>query len=62
MVALHYIRDTLGHVDLSTTEIYGRAYTEAKRKAIEAVYDGVVTADLAEWNQNSELLVWLVSL
>jgi integrase/recombinase XerD len=61
-VALPYIRDILGHADLSTTEIYARASTEAKRKALEAVYDGVVTADLAEWNQNSELLDWLINL
>jgi len=61
-VPLPYIRDILGHADLSTTEIYARASTEAKRKALEAVYDSVVTADLAEWNQNSELLDWLVSL
>jgi site-specific recombinase XerD len=61
-VPLPYIRDILGHVDLSTTEIYARASTEAKRKALETVYDSVVTADLAEWNQNSELLDWLVSL
>jgi len=61
-VPLPYIRDILGHVELATTEIYARASTEAKRKALEAVYDSVVTADLAEWNQNSELLDWLVSL
>lgn len=61
-VALPYIRDILGHVDLSTTEIYARASTEAKRKALEAVYADVVTADLAEWNQNPELLDWLASL
>jgi site-specific recombinase XerD len=30
-VPLPYIRDILGHVDLSTTEIYARASTEAKR-------------------------------
>jgi site-specific recombinase XerD len=35
-VPLPYIRDILGHVDLSTTEIYARASTEAKRKALEA--------------------------
>ena len=35
---LPYIRDILGHVDLSTTEIYARASTEAKRKALEAAY------------------------
>ena len=61
-VPLPYIRDILGHVDLSTTEIYARASTEAKRRALEAVYDDVVTADLAEWNQNPELLDWLASL
>lgn len=61
-VPLPYIRDILGHVDLSTTEIYARASTEAKRKALETVYDDVVTADLAEWNQNPELLDWLASL
>ena len=61
-VPLPYIRDILGHVDLSTTEIYARASTEAKRKALEAVYDQVVSADLAEWNQDPELLNWLTSL
>ncbi|HEY6424628.1 MAG TPA: tyrosine-type recombinase/integrase [Pseudonocardiaceae bacterium] len=61
-VPLLYIRDILGHVDLSTTEIYARASTEAKRRALEAVYNDVVTADLAEWNQDPELLSWLASL
>ena len=61
-VPLPYIRDILGHVDLSTTEIYARASTEAKRKALEAVYPDVVTANLAEWNQDPELLNWLASL
>ncbi len=61
-VPLPYIRDILGHVDLSTTEIYARASTEAKRKALEAVYDQVVSADLAEWNQDPDLLNWLTSL
>ena len=59
---LPYIRDILGHVNLSTTDIYARASTEAKRKALEAVYDQVVSADLAEWNQDSDLLNWLTSL
>jgi site-specific recombinase XerC len=62
-VPLPYIRDILGHVDLSTTEIYTRASTEAKRRTLEAVYDDVVTAaDLGEWNQNPELLDWLANL
>ncbi len=61
-VPLPYIRDILGHVDLSTTEIYARASTEAKRKALEAVYDQVVSAELTEWNQDPELLSWLTNL
>jgi integrase/recombinase XerD len=61
-VPLPYIRDILGHADLTTTEIYARASTEAKRKALEAAYANVVTADLAEWNQDPELLTWLASL
>jgi hypothetical protein len=61
-VPLPYIRDILGHVDLSTTDIYARASTEAKRKALEAVYDQVVSAELTEWNQDPELLNWLANL
>jgi len=61
-VPLPYIRDILGHVDLSTTEIYARASTEAKRKALEAAYIEIVTDDLPEWNQDPGLLSWLASL
>ncbi len=61
-VPLPYIRDILGHADLSTTELYARASTEAKRKALEAAYNDIVTTDLTEWNQNPELLTWLDSL
>ncbi|MFY1633696.1 tyrosine-type recombinase/integrase [Solwaraspora sp. WMMB335] len=62
-VPLPYIRDILGHVDLSTTEIYTRASTEAKRKALEAAYtDVIATDDLPEWNQDPGLLDWLTTL
>jgi site-specific recombinase XerD len=61
-VPLPYIRDILGHVDLSTTEIYARASTEAKRKALEAAYVDIVTDDLPEWNQDPGLLNWLANL
>jgi site-specific recombinase XerD len=60
-IPLPYIRDILGHVDLSTTEIYARASTEAKRRALEAAYT-IVTNDLPEWNQDPELLNWLATL
>jgi len=61
-IPLPYIRDILGHVDLSTTEIYARASTEAKRRALEAAYVDVVSDDMPEWNQNPELLDWLAEL
>jgi integrase/recombinase XerD len=61
-VPLPYIRDILGHAELSTTEIYARASTEAKRKALEAAYQDIVTSDLPEWNQDASLIDWLTNL
>lgn len=61
-VPLPYIRDILGHVDLSTTEIYARASTEAKRRALEATYPNIADDDLPEWNQDPGLLDWLTNL
>ncbi len=61
-VPLPYIRDILGHVELATTDIYARASTEAKRRALEAAYTDIVTDDLPEWNQDPGLLSWLASL
>ncbi len=61
-VPLPYIRDILGHVELATTDIYARASTEAKRKALEAAYTEIITDDLPEWNHDHELLSWLASL
>jgi integrase/recombinase XerD len=61
-VPLLYIRDILGHVDLSTTDIYARASTEAKRRALETAYVDIVSGDLPEWNQDPGLLSWLGTL
>jgi integrase/recombinase XerD len=61
-IPLPYIRDILGHIDLSTTEIYARASTEAKRKALEAAYTDTTSDDLSEWNQDPGLLDWLTNL
>jgi integrase/recombinase XerD len=61
-VPLPYIRDILGRVELATTDIYARASTEAKRKALEAAYTDIVSDDLPEWNQDPGLLSWLASL
>lgn len=61
-VNLIYIRDFLGHVDIKTTEIYARADTEMKRKAIEKAYPDLIDSNLPDWNKDQELLSWLSNL
>ena len=61
-VNLIYIRDFLGHVDLKTTEIYAKASTETKRKAIENVYPDLIDSNLPDWNKDQALLSWLAEI
>jgi len=61
-VNLIYIRDFLGHVDIKTTEVYARADTETKRKAIENAYPDIITSEMPDWNKDKELLSWLLEL
>jgi site-specific recombinase XerD len=62
-VNLIYIRDFLGHCDCSTTEIYARADTEMKRKAIEAAYSDVLPGkELPTWENDADLMMFLNSL
>jgi integrase/recombinase XerD len=61
-VNLIYIRDLLGHADVSTTEIYARADAETKRKAIENAYEPLTPATLPDWTSDSSLIRWLDSL
>ena len=61
-VNLIYIRDLLGHVDIKTTEIYARADTDMKRKALENAYRDISPDKLPEWHNDSELMSWLKSL
>jgi integrase/recombinase XerD len=61
-VNLIYIRDFLGHVDLKTTEIYARADTETKRKAIENAYPDLIDSNLPDWSKDQALLSWLSEL
>ena len=58
-VNLIYIRDLLGHADVSTTEIYARADTEAKRIAIESAYQSLTPEPLPDWTADQDLLDWL---
>jgi site-specific recombinase XerD len=61
-VNLIYIRDLLGHANVSTTEIYARADAEAKRKAIENAYEPLTPDALPDWTLDSSLIGWLDSL
>lgn len=61
-VNLIYIRDFLGHSDIKTTEIYARADSELKRKALENAYSDLIDSNLPNWNENSNLMEWLINL
>jgi integrase/recombinase XerD len=58
-VNLIYIRDLLGHVSVTTTDIYLKAETELKRIALENAYPEVAARDIPLWSENIELLQWL---
>ena len=61
-VNLVYIRDLLGHTDLRTTEIYARAETEAKRKALDAASPIKSETAYPSWTEDDALVSWLQSL
>lgn len=60
-----YIRDLLGHSDVKTTEVYARADTEMKRRALEKLDSSLPhqpQQKQAPWLNDSELLGWLNGL
>ena len=61
-VNLVYIRDLLGHSDISTTEIYARADEAMKRDALMAAYESPSNNELPAWKKDKGLLDWLKSL
>jgi len=61
-VNLIYIRDFLGHSEIKTTEIYARADSETKRKALENAYPELVDSKLPDWSENDDLMDWLSQL
>lgn len=60
-VNLIYIRDFLGHVHVETTEIYAKADTEMKRRAIEGARIKV-DPDLPAWTDDKDLMALLTNL
>ena len=60
-VNLVYIRDFLGHAHVETTEIYAKADTEMKRRAIETARIPI-DPNLPSWTENKGLMALLNSL
>lgn len=56
-VNLAYIRNILGHNDISTTEIYVRADLSMKRKALEKAVE--LAPETAPWTKDANLMDWL---
>jgi len=63
-IPLVYIRDILGHENITTTEIYAKVSLETKRKALEQVYDfdNKFIKENSVWNTNADLLSSLLEL
>ena len=61
-INLIYIRDFLGHSNVTTTEIYAKADTEVRRKFLEEAYINLSPGDLSEWNEDKDLMAWLKGL
>ena len=55
---LVYIRDFLGHEHVETTEVYAKADTETKRKAIESAQIRI-DPDLPDWANDKSLMAML---
>jgi site-specific recombinase XerD len=60
-INLIYIRDFLGHVHVETTEIYAKADTEMKRRAIESAHIKI-DSDLPAWTDDKDLMALLTNL
>lgn len=61
-IDLQYIKDLLGHVDLTTTEVYARINTEMKRKVLESARSPErTTAEYPSWTEDRSLMGWLES-
>jgi len=61
-INLIYIRDFLGHVNVSTTEIYAKADSETKRKVLEAAYVKAEIPETSNWGNDKKLMEWLKEL
>ncbi|MBK5261011.1 MAG: hypothetical protein JJE17_00370 [Peptostreptococcaceae bacterium] len=58
-VNLIYIRDLLGNISVTTTEIYAKAKPEVRRKAIEKLAVKIITEDKTSPKEKENLTAWL---
>ena len=61
-IDLQYIKDLLGHADLTTTEVYAQINTEMKRKVLESAQPPErPAAEYPSWTEDKSLMGWLES-
>lgn len=58
------IRDFLGHASITTTEVYARIDSKAKREAIEKAYKqvGIEESEVKGWEKDLKLKAYLKNL
>lgn len=61
-VPLIYIRDFLGHISVTTTEIYAKVNVEETRKALECAYEIPSQKLIPDWEKDKGLMNWLTDL
>jgi len=61
-INLVWIRDFLGHVSTTTTEVYVRASSKMKTQALKKLNPSIVVNEKTSWQKNGQLLLWLKSL
>jgi len=61
-INLIYIRDFIGHTNVTTTEVYARADSEMKRKALEESYTELYSDKMPRWEDDENLMQWLKNL
>lgn len=60
-VNLIYIRDLLGHVSVTTTEIYAKVNPEVRRRALEKLSIKIIAEEKITLNEKKDLASWLKS-
>lgn len=58
-INIFYIKDILGHANVSTTEIYAHADIEMKRTALNSLDNSQIPASTPAWAKDEDLLSWL---